>query len=224
MKLLILFSLLFYSTLGLQCGKNEIEHCSLCNSNSEYSSSNTCKKCEGNYTLFYHDLYCLPCNHSLYGQPQCEGNCYLSNNQIDCKNCKEGFYSLNGRCQKCSEKDPSCTKCVSSINENGDEIFKCLNCIDGYIVNKEEGKCSQCKTYDCKKCHYDNEKQEEICDICNDDFYLDDEQKCKACKENDIENGHCKTCSDIENENKYCWCDKNYTLKDDIDCIKCPDN
>ena len=119
--LLLLSELIILSKESAKCGEEIIEHCSKCKTRED---SESCAQCENNYFPFFHDLLCLPCNHSLYGQIGCKGNCN-SNNYIDTRNvfcekdgCSEGFYNLNGICTNCSIGSPGCAKCSYEIKAN----------------------------------------------------------------------------------------------------------
>ena len=76
--LLVLLALNHYIFCGqsANCDGEIIEHCLECDPKDNYES---CLKCEENHFLFFNNLLCLPCNHSVYGQIGCEGNCDGSN-------------------------------------------------------------------------------------------------------------------------------------------------
>ena len=153
----------------LKCGEENIENCIECGKGKE---SNTCAKCKDKYFPFFHNLYCVACDNSTYGQEGCGGNCDGSRFSTDrfayCNknDCKEGFYNLEGVCFRCSGSSYGCQKCRIQENENENEESKfiCEECLnnDEYRLN-EQGHCEYCDRVNCERCHYD-ENNNPICD------------------------------------------------------------
>ena len=48
---------------------------------------------------------CIRCDDSIYGQIGCKGECdsedYFNLGFVYCKECKEGYYNLEGICKNC---------------------------------------------------------------------------------------------------------------------------
>ena len=217
----------------LKCGEEEIENCIECGKGEE---SNKCAKCKDKYFLFFHNLYCIACNDSTYGQVGCGGNCDSSRFSTDrfvyCNedDCVEGFYNLNGICYRCADGSPGCKKCKYKeiVNEN-EEPFICEECLNNqYRQYEQYGRCKHCSLSSpsyCTKCHFDENKNN-ICDQCNDGFYLSN-NFCRKCHYPvEINNGKCQVCSDDEtNYNSGpCWCNSYYTQSSHAICVSCPEN
>ena len=227
--LFFILNFLFSNADVLKCGEEEIENCSKCGTGEK---ANTCIECKDKHFLFFHNLICLPCDHSIYGQVGCGGNCdatnYETTRNVLCNenDCKEGFYNLNGICFNCSVGLPNCKNCSITINGNEDKIYICNECLNNEYKLNQYGQCVHCSLSNCQKCHY-NENSIQECDKCNNGFYFNNNKECIKCKDpKRIDNGFCRVCSDNENdyESGECWCDKYYTLKDHSTCINCPNN
>ena len=218
----------------LKCGEEKIENCIECGKG---EASNTCAKCKDKYFLFFHNLYCVECNNSTYGQVGCTGNCdgskFSTDRFVYCDkdDCDEGFYNLNGICFRCADGSPGCKKCTISEDKNeeeGNNTYICSECLNNeYRLDKQYGVCVHCfhssPAY-CSKCHYDDNIKN-ICDQCYDGFYLAD-NTCKKCRTVNIANGKCRVCSDDETDYNSgpCWCHSNYTQSSHSTCISCPEN
>ena len=229
---LILCSLFIFS-FGLKCGEEEIENCEICGTG---DNLNSCTKCIDKHFLFFNNLYCLPCNHKIYGQIGCKGNCdssyfketrFVFCNQNDCE---DGYYNLNGICFKCSDGSPGCKTCSveeSIVNDEKNYNYVCTECINNeYKLNEEFKTCDPCKMEYCEKCHF-NENGNKECDKCEYGFYLRSDKTCQKCNKVSIPNGYCRVCSnDLTNYNSgYCWCENLfYTIKEHSTCEACPEN
>ena len=229
-----------------QCkpGKN---YCFECNESNEL-----CTKCDISYypdenggcssTNFCKISYkgeCLECSDDfiLVGE---ESNFKFCKSKLsdDFLNC-EKINTKKGECRKCNEGyflnrgDRKCTKtenCTESIFGN------CEKCISGYYYNKKENKCIE-KNDNLLFCK--QVLDGEICDICDDYHYLDENGQCtftNFCSES--EGGRCTkcidgyhltyddACSDTDNcfysdrDNGVCsTCDTHYYLdKEDYKC------
>ena len=150
----------------LKCGEEEIENCIECGKGEE---SNKCAKCKDKYFLFFHNLYCIACNDSTYGQVGCGGNCDSSRFSTDrfvyCNedDCVDGFYNLNGICYRCADGSPGCKKCKYKeiVNEN-EEPFICEEYLNNqYRQYEQYGRCKHCSLSSpsyCTECHFDENK------------------------------------------------------------------
>ena len=74
--MLFLSNLIFISSSEIECDGTIIEHCSKCSTSDD---SDACAICDDYYFPFFSDLFCLPCNDSIYGQTACEGKCNITN-------------------------------------------------------------------------------------------------------------------------------------------------
>ena len=232
---LCFLSLLSSRTFVKKCGDEVIENCAQCGTDDK---ADTCIECNDKHFLFFHNLFCIPCDDPLYGQVGCGGNCdatdYLETRNVICEKdgCKEGYYYLNGFCTECFVGSYGCKRCNVTLNENNEKEFKCLECIDDYYLDQNDGRCYYygCNSH-CKKCHVTlvNDNKEKVCDECYNGYYLEPNSyhNCKKCKNNvEIANGYCQICSDNEKDYEFgtCWCNNYYTLKGHSNCVKCPDN
>jgi len=232
MKILLLFYIFSFFNISytLKCGEEDIENCLECGSGDK---ANECIKCKDKYFLFFNNLYCIPCNDSLYGQIGCEGNCdatnYLETRNVFCyeDGCKEGFYNLNGICFNCTEGSPGCKICSYTVNQKNEHQYHCSECLNNKYKLNSQGNCKKCDINYCKKCHYDLYNNQ-VCDQCNEGYYLGSNKTyCKNCKAPiKINNGICTICSDNKDvyESSSCFCDLFYTITNHSTCIKCPDN
>ena len=118
--LLFLSNLIFISNSEVECDGTIIEHCSKCSSGDDLDA---CATCDDYYFPFLSDLYCLPCNDSIYGQTGCKGKCngtnYIDTRFAFCEKegCAEGYYNLNGICTNCSIGSPHCKNCTYEVSE-----------------------------------------------------------------------------------------------------------
>ena len=113
-KIFLLLSLnfLLLRVNTIECGNNEISNCKECNlEDKEFFS---CKTCEEGYFPVLENLYCLPCNDSLYGQigckSECDGSNFAKSGFAYCEECKEGYYNVEGICKECRSANPFCEK------------------------------------------------------------------------------------------------------------------
>ena len=223
--MLFLSNIIFISNSEVECDGTVIEHCSKCSTG---ENSDACSTCDDYYFPFLSDLYCLPCNDSIYGQIGCKGKCngtnYINTRFAFCEKegCAEGYYNINGSCIKCNMDLPNCKRCTYEISEqetNGS--FICHECENNeYLLSY--GECKLCNTslsY-CQKCHYDN-KSQAVCDKCSEGYYLDSNGKCKECYYKNIYGGRCYVCSINETEYDYCYCYNGYTKKGYSECRYC---
>ena len=227
-----LFILVINKTSVLKCGEEQIDNCLECGKG---ELSNTCAKCKDKYFLFFHNLYCVACNNSTYGQVGCGGNCdgsrFSTDRFVYCNkdDCEEGFYNLNGICYRCADGSPGCKKCsiqVHEDDENQNNTFICEECLNNqYRLDEQYGICIHCSSLYCSKCHYD-ENSNTICDQCYDGFYLSNHYCTKCHDPVDIGNGKCRVCSDDETDYNSgpCWCNSYYTQSSHSTCVSCPEH
>ena len=176
----------------------------------ENNNNNICKICEKGY---YPD-----------GSGGCSytKNCLISKNGI-CTLCNE-HYILIGKevtfCKSLLSEDLKSCKNINTLNGF------CLNCTEGFYLNNIDLKCSKTENCSeskygiCKKCNkgfYLNKKEEkciiqnnsfinckisilgEKCDICDDNYYFDEEGICISmnyCSLGDKKRNICKECNE----------------------------
>ena len=221
---IFLICLLIFEVNNLHCGDEDIEHCSVCNSE---TNINSCKTCEDNYFPFLENSLCIPCDHNIYGQAGCSGKCSdthldnLHNGNFKCDDeCKKGYYKLNNTCKPCSEDIPYCGKCTYDLTSNNISCIECIN--NHYKLNN--GKCYPFIILNCNEYNYDRDVP--ICDKCNQGFYIKNNQ-CLECYWREVFEGKiCEICSDdfTNYEQNSCYCKEYYTEGVSKECIKCPDN
>ena len=183
-----------------------------------------CQGCEKGYYLNSKDKKCIKtqnCKKSKYGNCiLCDTGFYLSKKENLCINKTETDskfltycdISLDGiKCDICNEysylsEDGICVLtnyCSESKNE------KCTKCINNYFLSKNL-ICTS--TENCK----DADKDTGLCNICDDNFYLDTKDyKCKSNQE-DNDYKYCKKAI----EGKCSECINIYKLTQDFKCIE----
>ena len=228
---LIIFYLLNFITNKqevLKCGEQFIENCLKCGAG---ENKDSCVLCKPNHFLFFHNLFCLPCDDEIYGQVGCGGNCdgsrYNETGFVFCEEngFKEGYYNINGLCFSCSDGSPGCGKCT--IEKQSDtEIYKCDKCLSKKYKLENDGICHHCYKSNCLSYHFTEDYEHAECDRCIYNYYLNSEKECVKCKYISIQNGACRVCSDNNEDFNYgpCWCYTNYTKFSHSICVKCPDN
>ena len=216
--------------LGKDNHCSNVKHCI-------YSRFNFCRECEDGYYYSTIDKKCI----------KTEGNKKLENCKYTCVNpdetlcceCKNNYYLNSSSLCVDNNEEGSLYKCKYS-DENNE---KCLKCIDGYYLGKEDKKCTLIEN--CKK-----SKNETTCLECNDyyclnskrdkcirnDFLKNEEDKMYfACKKVNEKGTKCEECIDRYelNENGYCFTLENCEATKDSseidsneekECIKCDNN
>ena len=90
-----------------RCGEERIENCKECGKGEE---SNSCSVCEVDHFLLLENLLCISCTDPILGQVGCQGECdssdYSNSGFAYCKECKEGYYNLEGLCHECEVGSP----------------------------------------------------------------------------------------------------------------------
>lgn len=211
----------------LKCSSNTIENCIELGQNGNLTY---CKKCKEKHFLFFHDLYCLPCDHKYYGQIGCGGNCNSSSYKLDrvvyCENkCKEGYYYLNGFCFNCDKGSPGCKKCnvTETQNQNGQKAYNyiCQECLSNEYRLSEFGTCEKCKISYCLKCKFRDDNLSQECMQCEPNYYLANDGICKSCYDLYFGEGYCHYCSDNSSNFNYCYCFSPLALTDEKTCSPC---
>ena len=187
--------------------------------NCEISYKGECLQCKKDFILigrqsYYHEKEIKICKSINSDDLK---NCLEINTEIGiCEKCKEGFY-LNYEDKKCSTIE----NCFESIFD------VCIKCNNSYYFDKRESICKN-KTDNLKFEHCKQTIDGEACDICDDDYYLDEDGKCiyvNHCLQAN-ENFRCIKCAPGYFPNKYnssCVTTKNCVQGDkDIGiCILC---
>ena len=164
--------------------------CSLA-TNCKISYKGQCLECKDNYIILGTDSKYKLCKSIL-------SNDYLNCKEIDytngeCKICEENYF-LNEGDKRCIKTE----KCYESVYGN------CISCIHGYYLNKKENKCIK------KDDKFENCKETldgENCEICNLDYYFDDNGICS----------YSNYCSEYKNK-KCAKCKNGYFLTKDNSC------
>lgn len=156
--------------------------------NCKLSFHGKCLICQKNYVLFGVE------NYAYEGIIMCK-----SLNTDDYKNCAK-IDSLNGICEQCSEgyyldaMDKRCTK-VENCGKSSFGI--CKQCTNGFYLDKTDSKCKKQNNNEIfKNC---KETIDGIkCSECDDDYYLDNENKCIGINfcEKSGNNDKCEKCKD----------------------------
>ena len=164
-------------------------------------------------------------------------------NSEDFKNCKKINVS-DGFCQECKEDyyiNEIDRRCTSTKNCSESIFNVCIKCISGFYLDKKNKECKkQTDTFSHCQLSIDGK----VCDICDDDYFFDEEGKCvntQFCLESDGK-GKCKQCKSnyylsitdkICTTEKHCEkgrgdlgiclvCEKNYVI--DLSDGKCKSN
>ena len=110
----------------------------------------------------------------------------LSKKSENFQNC-EKIDTKNGLCEECSENyflNRGDKKCISIENCYESSFGLCKQCKQNYYLNKKENICKEkkdnLKLYNCKIT-----LDEEKCELCEDNYYLDNYGYC-------VETNHCK--------------------------------
>ena len=153
------------------------------------SSYGVCILCEENYILNKQNDLCEERSEELL-------NCKITIEGKECDECDDGFYfSEEGKCVNTNF-------CQNSLNG------ECTECKNGYFLSKDKKSCTNqenCLT---------GEPETGLCIWCNDNYYLDsNDRKCKSNLEKE-ELSNCKIAS-----NGICTtCDRYYYLGEDSEC------
>ena len=186
------------------------------------SITGLCTACKGGYFLSNGDKKCTKienCDESSFGVcKSCSTGYYLDKKSNKCKvqigtfsNCKESIDGEN--CDSCND-DYYLTETGNCLSINycakSEYYYKCDECIEGYYLTKDKLSC----TFE-KNC-YNGDKNNGICNLCIDNYYLDlTDRKCKS----NQEDNEFKYCRKVENDIcKLCYPD--YYLSKNFQCSK----
>jgi hypothetical protein len=177
---------LYYSNVTDKCEKcsRGCKHCE-----PDEHKGSICEMCNDGLFLT-REGECIPC-HYVEGciSGQCDG--------YKCLKCKKGYYPKGKGCAKCED---SCSSC----EENG----KCVDCVDGYYLDLEYGKCLQ--VFEPENCETKDDKG--LCAKCKKGYGFDRFRKCVKC------DASCKECS--ENADKCTACKDTFFLQNEK-CVAC---
>ena len=159
-------------------------HCLQCDDN-----TNLCKSCEDRY---YPDenggcSYTNDCEISYEGEClECKEGLILvgsdikickSLNSEDLKNCVK-INTINGLCESCEEGfylNSGDKKCINTEHCHRSSFGVCKICSPNYYLDKIEDKCKEQNDI-FKNCQQSIDGKS--CDICNDNYYFNEEGKC----------------------------------------------
>jgi len=200
----------------------KIEHCN------DYENDGKCRECSRGYKV----------NDNKDGCMIEMEHCTKLNDDGDCIECENDYRLSNNNCykkiEKCEEyeEDENCKKCENGYAFKENDRLNCKNIINEFeeYYSKDNGisyfKCDGSNNGEniqfCKKCNYNNEL---ICNECQDNYVLKDDENNICYSKTTFENDkkyyyedslHIKTCS--KRINKCEECEKN---NDDIKCTKC---
>ena len=212
--------------------------------------NNYCIKCIENSYL------CEVCEEGYF--PDENGGCAYTNNceisyRGECLKCKYDSILIGIETKICKSLYSENLKNCQKINI---EYGFCESCLEGFYLNKGDNKCITVENCEeslfgvCKKCtgnHYLDIKENRckqqkglfvncketfngiVCEICEDNYYFDEENKCVAC--NFCADGHYFRCDKciygyFLSEDKYSCTKDEYCYSGDKDfgiCTKCRD-
>ena len=183
-------------------GKNYCSECS--------EVGNICQKCEVGYFpdenggCSYTDNCqisykgkCLKCKEEFILTGINKDNNYLickSLNSEDFKNC-DNIDINKGTCSKCKEGyylNKGDNRCISIENCLESSFGKCTQCIDGYYLSKKNNICLK---QEGLFIHCKESTDDELCDLCEDNYYLSQDGKCSEtnfCSQ--VDNSKCVEC------------------------------
>jgi hypothetical protein len=215
----------------------ELENCLSATVDTTYATNKyNCTTCLINHLPYYSKFYESYICQSIFGEIKtsqtfntyndysiettngaCPDDTYFSPDGKYCYQCNSylGMYGCKG-------------KCSFSLERNNP--IKCLDgCIEGYI-EEQEGICRRCYEINrgCEKCHYEEyppdyfgikRKRKFVCDSCDSDFYIMNDDKCTPCSY--IES-YCDSCEIKDNEFKCKNCNYN-SFFEEGHCVYCYD-
>ncbi|BFU25081.1 tyrosine kinase, putative [Entamoeba histolytica HM-1:IMSS-B] len=188
------------------------EHCL------SYTSSG-CSRCIDSYYFNYQTKQCEACHNSC---KHCSGP-----SSTECTTCDSSHFFLNGTCENNEELK---NKCNIIIGVENSKI--CLSCKEGFVkqgfeCNECPKNCSSCydqeHCFECKESFYlknslcysynqlthCTEKTKNGCSVCENGYYLNDNNECKKC------NSHCIECTLTRCKE----CENEYVLQNGINCV-----
>ena len=186
--------------------------------NCEISYKGECLKCKEDFILTGKKIYnnYLICK-SLKSEDL--NNCQTIDtiNGV-CLECKEGFYLNKG--------DNRCSK-IENCSESSFGV--CMQCINGYYYNKKKNKCIK---EEGLFIHCKITIDGELCDVCEDNYYLSEDGKCSEtnyCSKVNLEKGKCEECISnyhLSEYDSYCVSTNNCYVGDQDTglCLYCIEN
>ena len=186
--------------------------------NCEISFKGLCLKCKNDFILTGKNInnnYLLCKSLDSEDFKNCEK---IDINNGVCSLCKEGFYLNKGD-----------NRCTGTENCFESSFGKCIQCIDGYYFDTKNNKCQK---QEGLFLHCKNSLDGELCDLCEDNYYLSENGICSEtnyCSKANIDNNKCQEClSDyyLSKYNSYCSSTENCYLgdKDTGLCLSCIEN
>jgi len=182
------------------------------------SEKGECIKCQEDYILTGKKLY----------------NNYLLCKSLDSEDLKnyENIDETKGLCKKCKSRfflNKGDSRCIGIENCYESFFGKCNKCIDEYYFDAKNNKYQKQEGFffHCKRT-----LDGELCDVCEDNYYLSEDGKCSQnnfCSKTNLDNGKCQECisnSFLSKYNSYCTSTDNCYLgdKDTGLCLSCLEN
>ena len=198
-----------------------------------------CRKCssvEGNQDCLECEYYlgkCSKCKKGFVMAPDsnfCHRKCPESHfwdgpKNNDCLPCSTNFNASepNSGCKRCRDYSGQCSECLEGYKLD-DQKFCRKACKDGFFWSRgHRGECSECPGINCELCeHFSG-----ICSKCKPNFYLNENNNCRAnCSESEyiVDNpgsskheDQCRPCSSVKNSGQKCLKCSNTTGE----CLQC---
>ncbi|ELP86086.1 protein serine/threonine kinase, putative [Entamoeba invadens IP1] len=194
-----------YYIVDGKCVDCSTRGCSIC-------TPDSCSNCVDNFYIKFSE--CVSCHETIDQCKKCGGTAISP----ICEICEKGYYTLNGKCQKCSETcgDEGCTQLEGN----------CIDCINGYIfkgglcVLPSENQCTSYSDSNCTKCESGTIQVYDRCvttSPCNSQNVVYTEQVCIS-----NEHANCMTTILSQTALKCSTCDVGYLLVNSI-CVKYAD-
>ena len=169
-------------------------------------------------------LHCIHYNNFVLYEKA--GICKSINSE-DFKNCKKINKAI-GLCEECNDNyylNEEDKRCTTTKNCAESSLGECTKCISGFYLDKENKECKQ-QIDNFINCQISNDGK--ICDLCNDDYFFDEDGKCvnsNFCSKSDNK-GKCEKCIDnyyLSATDKICTTEKNCEkgLGDIGVCLSC---
>ncbi|KAL4485665.1 hypothetical protein ABPG72_010927 [Tetrahymena utriculariae] len=150
-------------------------------------AANQCKKCNMQYHLSHGE--CLEKKLCSQIEQQMQ-NCQVCAGEI-CTSCLSGHFLRDSACIKCSS---NCLECFK-------ETDFCLSCQSGFIL--QQNKCIP-PSQGIKGCTLQDQNTPSICLQCQNNYFLDLNNKCIFCKEGYYYDHQKQTCQKCNNNCKSC--------------------
>ena len=186
----------YYANLDTKrCTECAVEYCSECD-------NSKCLKCEDDYILLNDSLHCVAhCPEGFYKK-------ISSDKSLTCEKCKPG-------CNLCTNEN-NCFKCkdMSLVLYNNNCLADCPSKMSKLVSNQNiSSTCVPCSDNNCFSCKLN---QPEICNICDDEYYLLEGACVEHCPSKHFANIKTKSCDKCNNKCKSCTQNIN-------NCLSCID-